>query len=106
MFENVEWTAFKFWLDLVSTVAVFVFFIWTAIKQKQKDNGQDIKQLREDQQTLSSRVQKLENTQELSPTHDDLSAVEIEMNGLKEQLKAQNNLLHTIHEFLLNDKRS
>ncbi|OED44054.1 hypothetical protein ACH42_08415 [Endozoicomonas sp. (ex Bugula neritina AB1)] len=98
MFGNIDWTALKFLLDLLSTLAVFLLFIWTMIKRKQKDNSDDIK-------NLDLRVRELENNQALMATHEDIGTIRSEITGLSEKLDAANHLLHVLHEHTLNKKK-
>lgn len=95
--EGINWSAMKFGLDLVSTVAVFLLFIWTMIKRRQDGNSVDIKE-------LDKRVQKLENSQALLATHEDVSRIKSEISRLREKTESMNHILSLLHDHLLNKK--
>ena len=100
MFEiNPQWA--KFWLDFISTMAVFALFLYTWIDKKRKNNSQDIDQLQEKQTDLDSRVQKLENTQSLMATHEDVSAIKVQLEGLNQKISAVDHILKILHQHML-----
>ncbi len=51
-------------------------------------------------------MQKLENTLERLPTHDEITAIKVQMASLTTQIRGMDHKLETIHQFLLNSKRS
>lgn len=101
MLDGINWSAMKFWLDLLSTLALFILFIWTLIKQKQKDNSDDIKTLSDQHLKLDQRVQKLENTQDLQATHKDVTEIRVDVSGLSEKVDGMDRKLDLIQEVLL-----
>ena len=102
--EGINWSAMKFGLDLVSTIGCILLFIWTMIQRRQKDNSKDIGQLVQRHQDLDKRVQKLENSQALLATHEDVSRIKSELSRLREKTESMNHILSLLHDHLLNNK--
>jgi hypothetical protein len=98
MLGDVDWSAMKFGLDLISTLAVFLLFVWTVLKRKQKDNSDDIKE-------LDLRVQKLETNQALLATHEDVTKIKSQLAALDQKLVAVDNLLQILHRHLLSHSK-
>ncbi|WP_330925261.1 DUF2730 family protein [Candidatus Sororendozoicomonas aggregata] len=103
--NEMDYSAARFWWDVLQTVAMIVLFAWTWLENKRKSNTEGLNQLNGSMTTLASRVQRLEDTQALLPTHDEMTAVKNQVAALNEKIEAQNSLLNTIHQFLLNDTR-
>ncbi|KEQ19182.1 DUF2730 family protein [Endozoicomonas numazuensis] len=117
MLDGIDWSAMKFGLDLISTLGVFLLFIWALIKRKQKDNSDDIKALKEQNKKMDRRVQRLEDAQAnldsnqkkleamQSQLHKDLVAIKVDVGGLTKQVGGVERKVDLIHEFLLNSKK-
>lgn len=103
--SSLDWSAMRFGLDLLSTAAVFLLFIWTWIQRRQKDNSDDIKRLNDFCKKLDRRVQRLEDGHKHLPTYDDLTVIKVEVAGLTKQIEGMDNKLELIHQFLLNSKK-
>ena len=106
MLAEVDYSAARFWWDVMQTVGMMALFVWTVLENKRKRNTAGLGELQNDMSELDRRMQRLEDTQAQLPTHHDLTDVKNQMSGLKEKIEAQNGLLQTIHQFLLNDTRN
>lgn len=101
---EVDYTAARFWWDVAQSLAVVGLFIWTLLDRKRQRNSEDIQALGSRAEQLDRRVQRLEDTQAMLPTHHDLTAVRNQVAGLHEKIEAQSHLLQTIHQFLLTER--
>ena len=102
---EMDYGAARFWWDVIQSLALLALFIWTAVDKRRQKNTEGIDGVKEAQKKHDRRIQKLENSQNLLATHDDLSDLKSDLSGLKEKITAQNNLLQTIHRFLLTNKK-
>ena len=103
--DELNYSALRLLWDILQSIGVLVVIVWNIIDRRRRQNSEGIDQVKEDFKGLNSRVQKLETNQKQLPNHKDLSEVKTEMAGLKEKIDAQNNLLQTIHQFLLTNKK-
>ncbi|MCW7552575.1 DUF2730 domain-containing protein [Endozoicomonas gorgoniicola] len=102
---EMDYGAARFWWDVVQSLALLALFIWTALDKRRQKNTQGIDAVRESQKKQDRRIQRLEDNQERLATHEDLSDIKSDLSGLQEKITAQNNLLQTIHQFLLTNKK-
>ena len=102
--EDMNYPALRFYWDILQSLALVVLFVWTAIDKKRQSNSAGIKDLKEEQNDLGQRVQRLEDHQSKMPTHKDMAQVKEQVARLSADIKAQNNLLQTIHRYLLDKK--
>ncbi len=104
--DKIDFNALRFIWDVIQSGALLSLFIWTVIDRKRQSNTEGIDLLKKNQQTMDRRVQKLENTLERLPTHDEITAIKVQMASLTTQIRGMDHKLETIHQFLLNSKRS
>ena len=104
--DKIDYNALRFIWDVIQSGALLSLFIWTVIDRKRQSNTEGIDLLKKNQQTMDRRVQKLENTLERLPTHDEITAIKVQMASLTTQIRGMDHKLETIHQFLLNSKRS
>lgn len=104
--ELVNYSALRLVWDIGQSAAVLALFIWTVIDRKRQSNTEGIDQLKEDQQKIDRRVQKLEDNFANMPTHHDLTAMKVSMASLTTQIQGMDNKLETIHQFLLSNREA
>lgn len=101
---DLDYKQLGFWLDLVQWFFLVAISIWAFIDRGRKDNRVALLELTKDVGRIDDRLIALEVTQKRNPSHEDYVRLGRTVSGLEQQIKAQNNLLQTIHNYLLNGK--
>ncbi|GAA4650827.1 hypothetical protein GCM10023116_31100 [Kistimonas scapharcae] len=99
-----DYDALRFWLDAIQWLVLVLLGVWAWVDRGRQGNRELIEQMAKDNQQLAARVHELETIQERMPTHKDMARVEREVSALTEQMTAHNNLLQTIHNYLLSER--
>lgn len=109
---EIDYTAWRFWWDVVITLMLGVNVIYTWVVNRSKANASAIKSVDNRVSKLDSRVGRLESDIHHLPSHDDLGAIHEKVNdvakgmeGLRGELSAINRTLGLINEHLLNGGR-
>lgn len=103
--EAIDYSAAKFYLQLLQLAGLVALGIYTHLTQRGKANTDSIT-------LLERRVDVLENQLAQAPTHRDLAILHKRVTNAAEtmerlagEFQAANRQLGLIHEHLLNDKR-
>ncbi len=99
--DDINWDQYKFWLDFVQWIFMIALSIWLFIDKGRSKNSDAISEVIAHQNTLDKRVSWLENK---GATHDDVSTLTAEMEGLKSTLSRLTVTTDRIHDYLLNKK--
>ena len=102
--DELNYSALRLLWDVIQSGGLLALFIWTAIDRKRQSNSEGIEQLKDEQQAIDRRVQKLEDNLQQLPTHHDLNAIKIQMASLTTQIQGMDHKLETIHQFLLSHR--
>ena len=101
--DDLNYSAMRFYWDVLQSLLLAALFVWTLIDKKRQQNSQGISDLEKRMTDINRRVQKLEDTQALLPTHQDLTKIQVQVAGLTKQIEGVDTKLETIHQFLLNN---
>lgn len=99
--DDINYSALRLAWDIAQSAGVLALFIWTAIDRKRQKNTDGIDEVKEEQQKIDRRVQKLEDALDRLPTHDEITAIKVQMASLTTQIQGMDHKLETIHQFLL-----
>ena len=102
--QEISYEAMRFYWDVLQSLALFLLFVWTAMDKRRQQNSSQIDEVMDVQQDLDSRVQRIETEQKAMPTRDEVAQMKAQIARIGTDMKAQNNLLQTIHHYLLNQK--
>lgn len=101
--EPVNWSEWKFWLDLVQWLMMMILGVWVFIDKGREKNSTAIDKVVTQQNSLDKRVLSLENK---AATHKDVADLRAEMEGMKSTLNKVDQTSTRIHDYLLNKKGS
>ena len=102
--DELNYSALRLLWDIAQSAAVLALFIWTVIDRKRQSNTEGINQLMDEHQTMDRRVQKLEDSLGRLPTHEEITAIKVQMASLTTQIQGMDHKLETIHQFLLSNR--
>lgn len=102
--DELNYSALRLLWDIAQSAGVLSLFIWTVIDRKRQSNTEGIDQLKVDHQSMDRRVQKLEDGLDRMPTHDEITAIKVQMASLTTQIQGMDHKLETIHQFLLSHR--
>lgn len=97
--EQVNWSEWKFWLDLIQWLVMIIIGVWMFIDKGRERNSTAIDKVVNQQNTLDKRVLRLE---ERTATHTDVAELRAEMEGMKSTLNKVDQTSTRIHDYLLN----
>ena len=89
-----NYSALRFWLDVVQWAATGMIAAWLMTTRGRKDNTEAITK-------LEKRIAKLETIQSQMPTHKDVLRIREEVSGLRSEIKSSKHLLEVVHQHLL-----
>ncbi|WP_420555195.1 hypothetical protein [Neptuniibacter marinus] len=101
---DVNWDAFKFWLDFIVWVIAMFVAIAAWVRSGSNKNKETIDQAQGDIHRLDKRIQAVETLAKAAPTHEDIARLREQTSELDSKLDGMQNTLNLIHQYLLNKK--
>jgi hypothetical protein len=103
-----DFSAAKFWLDLVVVIGLIVQFFWVKRSNKDKATTKNIVDLRkhvdELQASNEKRLTRVESEITHLPTHTDLKEINKSLSSMEGTLKGLSRAVDLMNEYLLNRK--
>lgn len=120
---DVNYTAWKFWLDIGHWIALIALAIWSYLRTKDNDNDNAVKSVALELATFikasgkanedqNNRLTILEESIKHLPTDDEIKQISNDLSAMKSRMDGQSQLLarvehqtNLIHDHLLNKPR-
>lgn len=101
---DVNWDAFKFWLDFIVWIIAMAVAIAAWVRSGSNKNKETINEVQGDIHQLDKRIQAVEALAKAAPTHEDITQLREQTAELGSKLDGMRNTLNLIHQYMLNKK--